>query len=483
MCSAFVFTHDTYVSPFTWRYGSPEMRQVWSEVHKRRLWRRIWVALAEAQREAGLVTAAQAAELRAHQDDVNLGRAAEIEGEIHHDLMAELSAFAEQCPVGGGIIHLGATSADIEDNADALRMRQALDLILVRLHALILAFADQVGRWADTPEIAFTHLQPAEPTTVGYRLAQYAQDLLLDWQALVQIRTELRGKGLKGAVGTSASYRQLLAGTDLAPEQFERRVMGALGLEAVPVATQTYPRKQDYLVLSALAGLSQSLYKFAFDLRVLQSPPIGEWAEPFAAGQVGSSAMPFKRNPVNAENMDSLARLLAALSRVAWDNAAHNLLERTLDDSANRRIILPEAFLIADELLVRSSRLISGLRIDEAAIARSLATYGTFAATEKLLMELVKRGGDRQALHEVIRQHSMAAWARLRAQEDPTHSALTDLLSEDPRIMRYAGSDEVRTWLDAGGYVGDAPERARRFARLLRDELAESSARSKIPTP
>jgi adenylosuccinate lyase len=464
------FTHDDYLTPFTWRYGSPEMRRVWSEAHKRRLWRRIWVALAEAQQAAGLVTAEQVADLRAHQDDVDLARSAEIEREIRHDLMAEVRAYAGQCPIGGGVIHLGATSADIEDNADALRMREALDFVLERLREALLALAAQIETWADAPTMAFTHLQPAEPTTTGYRLAQYAQDLWADWRELSQVRSELRGKGFKGAVGTSASYVQLLDGTGMSPEALERRVMEALGLEAVPVATQTYPRKQDYRVLSALAGLGASLYKFAFDVRLLQSPPIGEWAEPFAAGQVGSSAMPFKRNPIHAENMDSLARLLAALPRVAWDNAAHSALERTLDDSANRRTILPEAFLIADELLLRALRLIRGLQIDRAAAARLLAAYGAFAATERLLMELVKRGGDRQALHEVIREHAMAAWTEVRAGRP---SPLVESLCADPRITLHASRDQIVFWLDAGGYVGDAPERARRLASVLRAALEQ----------
>ena len=462
------FGHDGYLSPFTWRYGSPEMRRLWSEIHKRRLWRRIWVALAEAQQAAGLVRAEQVADLRAHQDNVDLVRADEIEQEIRHDLMAEVRTYAEQCPVGGGIIHLGATSMDVEDNADALRIREALDLLLERLRSLLLAFAGRIEEWAGVPTMAFTHLQPAEPTTTGYRLAQYAQDLWVDWQDMSRLREDVRGKGFKGAVGTSASYGQLLEGTGVTPEQLEERVMAALGLQAVPVATQTYPRKQDYRVLAALAGLGQSLYKFAFDLRLLNSPPIGEWAEPFGAHQVGSSAMPFKRNPINAENIDSLARLLATLPRVAWDNAAHSLLERTLDDSANRRTILPEAFLICDELMQRAGRLIEGMHIDRKASERLLATYGVFAATERLLMETVKRGGDRQELHEVIREHSLAAWARLR---EGAPNPLADALGNDPRITRYVPAEQAKSYLDAGDYVGDAPERARKFAATLRDQL------------
>jgi adenylosuccinate lyase len=474
------FDHGTYLSPFTWRYGSPEMRALWSEAHKRRLWRRIWVALAEAQQDARLVTAEQVADLRAHMEDVDLARVQEIEAEIQHDLMAEIRTYAEQCPVGGGIIHLGATSADIEDNADALRIRDALDLLLPRLDALLLAFVAQIERWAGVPTMAFTHLQPAEPTTIGYRLAQYAQDLLADRQAIIDIRDRLRGKGLKGAVGTSASYGQLLRGTGMTSAELEAAVMGRLRLEAAPVATQTYPRKQDYAVLSALAGLAGSLYKFAFDLRVLQSPSIGEWSEPFGARQVGSSAMPFKRNPIHAENMDSLARLLAALPRVAWDNAAHSLLERTLDDSANRRSLLPEAFLIADELLRRGGRLIEGLTVQPKASERLLATYGVFAATERLLMECVRRGADRQVLHGVIREHSLAAWAEVSSDRP---NPLADLLSADPRIIRYATPDEVRDLLDAHDYVGDAPARARAFAAAARADITSPSDHASGESP
>jgi adenylosuccinate lyase len=489
MSNKIAFSYDTYLSPFTWRYGSPEMRALWSEAHKRRLWRRIWVALAEAEWAAGLVSAGQVADLRAHQNDVDLARAHEIEAEIQHDLMAEVRTYAEQCPVGGGIIHLGATSMDIEDNADALRLRDGLDLVLDTLRRLLLAFADQIEAWADAPTMAFTHLQPAEPTTEGYRLAQYAQDLLADYDELRRARAGIRGKGFKGAVGTSASYQQLLGETphdeavhairntqyetETSTAAFEARIMSALGLEAFPVATQTYPRKQDYRVLSALAGLGASLYKFAFDLRVLQSPPIGEWAEPLGSRQVGSSAMPFKRNPIHAENMDSLARYLAALPRVAWDNAAHNLLERTLDDSANRRSLLPEAFLIADELLRRGLRLIEGLRINRDASQRLLAAYGPFAATERLLMELVKRGGDRQELHEIIREHAMTAWADVQAGRS---NSLIESLCRDSRITQHASRDHLLTWLDASDYVGDAPARARAFAETLRWDLRGADA-------
>jgi adenylosuccinate lyase len=464
------FSHDSFLSPFAWRYGTAEMRAIWSEGHKLHLWRRIWVALAEAQQAAGLVSAEQVADLRVHADQVDIARSHAIEAEIHHDLMAQVRAFAEQCSLGGGIIHLGATSTDIKDNAVALQLRQALDLILLRLAAVLAALATQIERWAETPVIAWTHLQPAEPTTLGYRLAQYGQDLLLDWAELQRVRDGIRAKGFKGAVGTSASYKQLLANSEKGPAEIEARVMATLGLEAFPVTTQTYPRKQDWLVLNALAGLAGSLYKFAFDLRLLQSPPLGEWAEPFGSKQVGSSAMPFKRNPINAETMDSLARLVAALPRVAWDNAAHSLLERTLDDSANRRIILPQAFLAVDELLRRAGRLMRGLRVNETAMARNLATYGTFAATELLLMELARAGADRQAMHEVIREQSMAAWAAIEAGES---NPLAKLLAADPAVLHYLPGERVLELMDATNYVGDAPVRARALAVKIRD-LQES---------
>lgn len=460
------FSHDTFLSPFSWRYGTAEMRTLWSEEHKRRLWRRIWVALAEAQQAAGLVSAEQVEDLRAHADSVDVDRAHAIEAEIHHDKMAEIRVFAEQCLVGGGIIHLGATSADVEDNADALRIRGSLDLVLDRLAALLETLARQIERWADTAAMAFTHLQPAEPTTVGYRLAQYGQDLMLDWAELRRVRDGIRGKGFKGAVGTSASFAELLAGCGMSAAELEARAMKALGLEAFPVTTQTYPRKQDWLVLNALAGLAGSLYKLAFDVRLLQSPLVGEWAEPFGRKQVGSSAMPFKRNPVNAENMNSLARLVASLPRVAWDNAAHSLLERTLDDLANRRVVLPQAFLAADELLSRATRVVRELQVDEAAVARNLDLYGAFAATERLLMELVRAGADRQEMHELIREHSMAAWA---SGGSGAGDELVERLAADETVLHYLPAERVLELMDASGYVGDAPERARELAARMRN--------------
>ncbi len=462
------FDHETYLSPLTWRYGSTEMRRVWSETEKRRLLRRVWVALAEAQCEAGLVRPDQVAELVAHQDDIDIARAEAIEREIRHDLMAEIKTFAEQCPSAGSIIHLGATSMDVLDNVDALRLISALKLILRGLERLLASLADRIEVEARTPAIAFTHIQPAEPTTVGYRLAQYGQDLLEDLHELRRMRADVRGKGLKGAVGTSASYSDLLAETSWTPARLEARVMEKLGLQAFPVATQTYPRKQDWLVVNGLAGLCASLHKFALDLRILQSPPFGEWSEPFGEKQVGSSAMPFKRNPITAENIDSLTRLVAALPRVAWDNAAWSMLERTLDDSANRRIFLPEAFLLTDEALTRACDLAAGLRIWPGPTARNLHEYGVFAATERLLMACVKAGGDRQELHEIIRSHSLSAWAAVQAgQLNP----LPGLLMSDPAITRWTPAEAIPGLLDASHHVGDAPERAQQMAATIRRSL------------
>ena len=458
---------DTYQSPFTWRYGTAAMRRLWSEAHKRHLWRQIWVALAETQAEFGLVTQEQVADLRAHLDELNIGRALEIEAEIQHDLMAEVRTFAEQCPLGGGIIHLGATSMDIEDNADALRLRQSLQLLLASLATLLQAFRTLIETWADTPLMGFTHLQPAEPSTLGYRLALYAQDLLQDYERLYHLAKTLKGKGFKGAVGSSASYAELIGVENLA--LFEQKLSEKLQLPFFTVTSQVYPRHQEYEVISALAGLGLSLYKFAFDLRLLQSPTVGELGEPFGERQVGSSAMPFKRNPTRSEKINSLARYLAALPRLAWDNAAHSLLERTLDDSANRRILLPEACLAADELLRTANSIIGKLRIDEAAIARNLARYAPFAATERVLMALVKKGADRQAMHERIRLHAMQAWEALRAGgENP----LTDSLCQDGELSEYLSEAEIRALMDVRAHTGNAPARARALAEQINQTLS-----------
>jgi adenylosuccinate lyase len=458
--------YETYLSPFTWRYGSQVMRHIWSEINKRKLWRNLWVTLAEVQADFGLVKPDQAADLRMHMERIDVPRALGIEAELHHDLMAELKVFAEQSPLGGGILHLGATSTDIEDNADVLRQRDSLDLVLGVLREVLLLFVDDIDTWAELPMIAFTHLQPAEPSTLGYRMAGYAQDLLMDWKTLQATRRELRGKGFKGAVGTGASHAELIGPENLG--EFENRLSARLELPFFPVATQVYPRKQDYVLLSQLAGLGASLHKFAFDLRLLQSSPIGELGEPFGKQQVGSSAMPFKRNPIQSEKIDSLARLLAQMPRIAWDNAANSLLERTLDDSANRRTIIPEAFLICDELLSTTKCVLNGLQVNEQVIKHNLEAYAPFAAVERMLMALAKAGADRQVMHEYLREHSLTAWAEVQSGKP---NLLAELISHDPEITHYLPADELYQLMDVSHYLGDAPQRARQMAEQIRKVL------------
>jgi adenylosuccinate lyase len=463
----------TYASPFSWRYARPSLRELFSERERRKLWRAVWVALAEAQERAGLVSAEELADLRAHAEEIDLPASLAIEREIGHDLMAEIRVYAGQATVGGGKIHLGATSMDVEDTVETFRMRRALSEIVGGLDILLRAFAERIEQYADLVCMGYTHLQPAEPTTLGYRLAVYAQDLLLDRTLLLTVREQLTAKGIRGAVGTSASYMRLLDGTGHTPEEQEREVLAHFELEARDVATQTYPRKLDYLLVSTLAGLGASLAKFAFDVRVLSSPGFGDLAEPFAAKQVGSSSMPFKRNPVMAERIDSLARLLPAYADVAWQNAATNLLERTLDDSANRRTILPEALLCTDELVTLATKIVTGLRVDERRIAENLRTYGPFTGTEAILMEAVKRGGDRQELHEVIRQSAMRAYDELAAGGT---NPLATLLADDERIAHWVDPAEVRERLDPLTHVGDAPVRARRLAARIRETLQANDA-------
>jgi len=464
------FDHSTFVSPFSWRYGSKEMRHIWSEEHKRVLMRRTWLALANAQHEAGLVTAEQVADLQSHVDNVDIDRALALEWDTRHDVMAEIQAFAEQCPIGGGIIHWGATSADITDNVDVLRIREASELLAQRLGSVLELFIARIETTAELPVMAHTHIQPAEPTTLGYRFAVYAQDLLEDYGHLVQLIGELRGKGLKGAVGTQASFQQILEGTGMSAQEMEARAMKDLALPVYPIATQTYSRQQDLRVQQVLAGIAASLHKFALDFRLMQSPLFGEWAEPFGKRQVGSTAMPFKRNPVNSENICSLARYVAGLPAIAWDNASQAILERSLDDSANRRLFQAEGFLAVDEILRRTTRIVDEMVIDERAIRRNLTRFGPFAATERVLMALVAAGASRQQGHEWLRQLSLMAW---RAVQEGHENPLPRLLEEDERIGRYLTSAQILELLDSSSHVGTAAIRAAAFAEAARKIVSE----------
>jgi adenylosuccinate lyase len=376
--------------------------------------------------------------------------------------MAELTVFAGQCPEAGGILHLGATSMDIKDNALVLQQKAALNLLAEKIKQLLILLAGIIEDGAELPLIAYTHLQPAEPSTLGYRLAQPAQDMLIYYQLLVQFNDDIMGKGFTGAVGSSASFATLLGGENL--PAFQDKMAEKLGLNFFDVVSQTYPRSQDYRLLSILAGMGAVLYKFAFDLRILQSPGFGELAEPFGEDQVGSSAMPFKKNPIQAEKINSLGRYLAQLPRIAWDNAAHSLLERTLDDSANRRIIIPEAFLCADEMLDASLKILKGLVVNKSRIKQNLETYGPFAATEKLLMLLVKAGADRQKMHGVIRGHALKAWAAVQKGEP---NPLADSLSGDQEIQVFMAAEQIRDSLSGLSYLGDTVMRSREMASKI----------------
>lgn len=458
----------SYQSPFSNRYGSDEMRSLWSEVTKRCIWRKIWIAVAEVQAAAGLVSAEQIDDIKEHALDIDLARAAEIEAEVHHDLVAELRTFAEQCPIGGGILHWGMTSADVEDNADVVRHKTSLALLLKQLKTLLLQFADRIQHTADLPLLAYTHLQPAIPTTLGYRLSTYAQDLLQHFDALALRRVNLHGKGIKGAVGTAASFLDIFSEAQVTHDTLENTVMQSLGIDAYPITTQTYPRLQDFEVHCDLAALAATLHKFAFDVRLMQSPGFGSTSEPFGARQVGSSAMPFKRNPIMAENICSLARTVAAGTSIAWQNAASNLLERTLDDSGNRRFLLPEAFLACDQMLSTATEILKDIQIDPGFVDQNLEIYGPFMGIEPLMDALVKAGADRQDIHERLRQHSMAAWETIGVGNP---NPLPDQLSTDTSLLKYLQPAQIRKLLDVRDYLGFAPQRAKDLAEQIRQRL------------
>ena len=453
---AHAYDHSSYVSPLSWRYGSEEMKEIFSEVHKRKLLRRVWIALARAEEKAGVVSKEQVEELEAHKDDIDIEKATEIENVIHHDLMAEIKTYASQCPKAGGIIHLGATSMDALDNADAVRFTEALALTLKRLDDLVDALSEKAEAYKNVPTMAFTHIQPAEITTIGYRLSQTLQDLLDDREQLVFVKKNIRGKGMKGAVGTAASYKELVAESSVSSIELENMVMEELGIKAYDAATQIYSRKQDLRIIEALSSIACTLHKFSLDFRILQSPPIGEFSEPFGKMQVGSSAMPFKRNPINSEKIDSLSRIVENAYQSAWNNAATTVLERSLDDSANRRIFIPESFIALDEMLITEIKVVKGMSIHSTATERLMSNYGVFASTERVLMELGKKGADRQKMHEVIREESLKAWVCVQeGKENPLKKALLD----NSELLSYLSKEEIEKALDASEYTGDAEKR------------------------
>lgn len=457
--------YKNYQSVFSWRYGPPQMREIFSEENKFKLWRKIWVELARAQAKHGLVSDKELKDLEDHQENIDIERILEIEKEVKHDVVAAIKEFAERAKVGGGKIHLGATSMDIVDNADTIRAKEALQIIEDKLLKLLKLLSEKIEKYAHLACIAYTHLQPAEPTTLGYRFALYAQDLLWDLKLLRILKKDLKSKGFKGAVGTQASYEKLLGNK---VESFEKQVMDKLGLNPVLIAAQTTPRKMDFFISSILVSIAQSLYKFAFDLRVLQSPNFGELQEPFSKSQVGSSAMPFKKNPVKSEQICSLARLVISLSKNAEDNAANSLLERTLDDSANRRIYIPEMFLAVDEILTSSAKIVDGLIINESKIQENLERYAPFAATEEIIIEAVKNGADRQIMHEILREISMEAWSLVSVGEE---NPLLDLLMKREEILKYIGKEKLEKIIDPENHLGTAPKRALKLVDEIKQEI------------
>lgn len=461
---------DTYQSVFSWRYSSREMRQVFSEVNKRKTWRKVWVALARAQLKAGLLTQKEFKDIEKNSQKINIKKSLEIEKEIYHDVMAEIKTFAQSAKVGGGKIHLGATSTDIDDNAEIIRIKEALFIIEIKLKNLIKSFSIKIGKYQNIVCMAYTHLQPAEPTTLGYRFSIYAQDLLTDLKSLHSLSTNLKAKGMKGAVGTSASYRQLLKNKKTNADELSEEVMKDLGLNEVTVSGQTYPRKTDFYITSTLASIAQSLYKFCFDLRVMQSPNFGEWSEPRTSKRVGSTAMPFKKNPDKAEKVCSLARYISTLPNVAWNNAANSLLERTLDDSAAKRVMMPNAFLATDEILSTTNSLVDGLDINDNNIKNNLDKFGPFSGTESLMMEAVKNGANRQQFHEKIRSISMKAWEEINeTQTNP----LINMLKNDRIVTKFVPKEQISTLVDPKNHIGLAPARSQRITKEINKALKE----------
>jgi adenylosuccinate lyase len=450
---------DRYQSPLGTRYASPAMQSLWGEPRRIGLWRRLWLALAESQHELGLPIPDQAlAEMRAHLDDTDLTAAARYERRFRHDVMAHIHAFGDQAPAARPYIHLGATSAFVTDNADVIVMREGLRLLVGRLLAVLAALEQFARRHAALPCLAYTHFQPAQLTTVGKRATLWMQDFALDLEELCRRIEGLRLRGCKGTTGTQASFLELFAGDHGKVRELDRLVTARMGFtRSFAVTGQTYSRKQDSAVLDALSGIAQSAAKMASDLRLLQHE--GELLEPFEAEQVGSSAMAYKRNPMRAERISGLARFVLSLQANGAHTAANQWLERTLDDSANRRLTLPEAFLATDAILILATNIAAGIEVREPVTAAHVAAQMPFMATERWLMLGVGAGGDRQALHEVIRQHSMAV---AEAVGRGGVNDLLDRLAADP-AFRGVPAAALRAELDPVRYTGRAAEQVGEF--------------------
>ena len=450
---------ESYESPFASRYASKEMQYLFSPDHKFRTWRRLWIALAETEQELGLnITDEQIAELRAHADDINYDVAAAKEKEVRHDVMAHVHAYGQQCPKAKGIIHLGATSCYVGDNTDLIILYDALKLVrskLVNAVALLGRFAD---KYKSLPTLAFTHFQPAQPTTVGKRATLWAQEFLMDIDEVEYRLSGARLLGSKGTTGTQASFLELFEGDHEKCRRLDQRIAEKMGYAACfPVSGQTYPRKLDSMILSTLSGIAQSAAKFSNDIRLLQH--LKEVEEPFEKHQIGSSAMAYKRNPMRSERIASLSRYVIADALNPAMTAATQWFERTLDDSANKRISVAEGFLAIDAILSLVINVVDGLVVNTAVIDRDLRRELPFMATENIMMDCVKRGGDRQELHERIRTHSMEAARRVK-QGDGVNDLL-ERIAGDPAFG--VTLPELEAVLEPSRYVGRAPEQTAEF--------------------
>jgi len=453
-----------YDNPLITRYAGPEMVALWGPQRKHSTWRRLWLALAEAQHELGMtaddgktprITNEQLAEMRAHLDDIDFARAAEHEKRLRHDVMAHIHTLGEVAPKSRPIIHLGATSCYVTDNTDLLLMREGLGMIRDRLVGVIDALARFAERWRDLPTLGYTHFQPAQLTTVGKRASLWCYDFVLDLNDIEQRISNLKFRGAKGATGTQASFLRLFRGDHAKVRDLDRLVAQKMGFDDVyPVTGQTYTRKIDRQVIEVLAGIAESAHKLATDLRLLAHEQ--EIDEPFEMEQVGSSAMAYKRNPMRAERICSLARFLLGLTGMAAQTAAVQWLERTLDDSAARRLYLPQAFLAADGILRLLLNVTSGLSVNAAVVARHVSERLPQMVTEELLMAAVAKGGDRQTVHERIRQHSQAAAAEVRSSGKDT---LVTRLQADPAF----GGVDIQASLDPARQVGRAPQQVDEF--------------------
>ena len=460
--------YDRYESPLGSRYASPYMLELFSQQKRIQTWRRLWVALARAEHELGLpVSAQQVAELEAHVEDIDFACAAQREKEVRHDVMAHVYAYGKAAPSAAGIIHLGATSCYVTDNADLVLYRDGLRYLrqgLLGVMANLAAFAD---KYKALPTLGYTHYQPAQLVTVGKRAALWLQDFASDLEELDQVIAGMKFLGCRGTTGTEASFMELFEGDGEKIDEMNRRISAEFGFErCFDVCGQTYPRKEDSRILNCLSSIAQSAYRMANDIRLLQHDR--QLEEPFEKDQIGSSAMAYKRNPMRSERICSLARYLMADAANAPMTASTQWLERTLDDSANRRISMPEGFLCADAILRLARNVTDGLCVNEAIIDRTVREYLPFIATENLLMEGVKRGGDRQQLHEIIRRCSMEATARMK------QGLSCDLLSRLAAQPEFAMTQaEMEAVLEPSLYIGRCPEQVTAYLDKLRPVLAD----------